>query len=450
MVSEVTISPKLRYLNCEPTIAYKMQKLILKLYDWAWGVAIPLLKRNPRLKDGYAARTLAAVPRGPFDIWIQAASAGEAYLAASLIKALPTNMKFDVLVTTNTRQGMEILEKVQGEQQLNVQLTFFPFDKPGIMDSAVLRFDPQVMVLLETELWPGLLSALHRHGCKILMINARMTPKSLKRYRLMPRFWKALAPHRVLAISGADADRFTELFGRETVSVMPNIKFDRVVLENLSTPNTPGLQQLLPQESDFLVMGSVRQEEEPEVTEILGKLIQRFPDLVIGIFPRHMHRLSAWKQYLGKTRKTWICRSEVKDGQIKPGTLVLWDTFGELNVAYSKATAVFVGGSLAPLGGQNFLEPLIHGVIPVIGPSWENFAWVGDSLFSQGLVRKVQNWEMAVAALSQLIETPPPKSKIQDRAAAYVKKQQGGTNQACRLILQTLTQNRAERRSYDR
>lgn len=404
---------------------------------------MPLLKLNPRLNDGYAARTLMVSPGGEVAIWVQAASAGEAYLAVSLIKSLPADRKLEILVSTNTRQGMEILEKAAAEinrqaPQLNIRLTFFPFDKPAIMDAAVRRFDPQVMVLLETELWPGLLSALHKYGRKILIINARMTPKSLNRYRMIPSLWKTLAPDRVLAISRADADRFAKLFGHETVAVMSNIKFDRVNLEDSSNAGTGRLHQLLPYKTDLLVLGSIRQEEESDVTKMIGKLNNRFPNLVIGIFPRHMHRLTAWKQRLDKIKKPWTHRSALSTEAVHPGTLVLWDTFGELNTAYANATAVFVGGSLAPLGGQNFLEPLIHGVIPVIGPSWENFTWVGEGLFTMGLVRKTRNWEMAAAELTELIETPPPRNQIQAMAAGYVKKRQGGTDQACRLIMQTL------------
>jgi len=426
-----------------------MQKFLFKLYDMGWRLIIPLLKLNRRLNEGYAARTLMVAPKGPVSIWIQAASAGEAYLAVSLINALPADGKFEILVSTNTRQGMEILEKAAAgiNRQmplLNIRLTFFPFDQPALMDSAVRRFDPKVMVLLETELWPGLLSALQKHGCKILIINARITQKSLNRYRMIPRLWKRLAPDRVLAITRADADRFAKLFGHENVEIMSNIKFDRVNLEDSSNTGTDRLYQLLPHKTDFLVLGSIRQQEESDVIKIIEKLSNRFPNLVIGIFPRHMHRLTAWERYLDKIKKPWTYRSALSTEAVYPGTLVLWDTFGELNSAYANATAVFVGGSLAPLGGQNFLEPLINGVIPVIGPSWENFTWVGKDVFTMGLVRKCRDWELAVAELTDLIENPPPKNRIQDTAAEYVKKRRGGTDQACRLIMQTLIHNQTE------
>jgi len=420
-----------------------MQKFLFELYNAGWRLARPLLKLNPRLKDGYAARTLHSPPPGPVDIWIQAASAGEAYLAETLIKALPASRPLDILVSTNTRQGMEILEKaikaLSGERpEYKIRHTYFPFDQPAIMDAAVRQIDPQLMVLLETELWPGLLSALHQYGRKTLIINARMTPKSLKRYQMIPDVWRELAPDRVLAISPADAERFAMLFSRDIVDVMPNIKFDRVQLDDSLSEKSTELSRLLPSDAVFLVLGSVRQEEEAAVTQIIDRLNQRFPDLVIGVFPRHMHRLPAWRQYLEERQNPWTCRSALTTEAVKPGVIVLWDTFGELNAAYARATAVFVGGSLAPLGGQNFLEPLIHGVIPVIGPSWENFAWIGENIFAKGVVQKTQDWETAAEALTRLLECPPPKEQIRARAADYVKNRQGGSEQAGRLIEQIL------------
>jgi 3-deoxy-D-manno-octulosonic-acid transferase len=154
-----------------------------------------------------------------------------------------------------------------------------------------------------------------------------------------------------------------------------------------------------------------------------------------------MHRLQAWQQYLEKMKTPWTCRSALTNEAVEAGTIVLWDAFGELNTAYARATAVFVGGSLAPLGGQNFLEPLIHGVVPVIGPSWENFAWVGEEVFNRGLVKRARNWETAAKELIRLTEQPPPKNLIRTMAADYVKKRRGGSEQAGRLLMQTLNEH---------
>ena len=102
--------------------------------------------------------------------------------------------------------------------------------------------------------------------------------------------------------------------------------------------------------------------------------------------------------------------------------------------AYRLAQSAFVGGSLAPLGGQNFLEAIISGVIPIIGPSWENFAWVGQGIINTGLLRVADNWRQTAALILQDLDTPCPRAPVIARAYQFIKKRQGGTEQACRAI----------------
>ena len=134
---------------------------------------------------------------------------------------------------------------------------------------------------------------------------------------------------------------------------------------------------------------------------------------------------------------SWVLKSET-DTPVPAGTIIVWDTFGELQKAYALSNAVFVGGSLAPLGGQNFLEPLIHGVVPVIGPSWENFAWVGKDIIRENLLQVKSDWKGVSDTLVKNLTDPPPRSKISRSALQYVKARQGGTEQACRLINDSL------------
>jgi 3-deoxy-D-manno-octulosonic-acid transferase len=123
---------------------------------------------------------------------------------------------------------------------------------------------------------------------------------------------------------------------------------------------------------------------------------------------------------------------------IAGGTVVLWDTFGELSLAYQSAAAAFVGGSLAPLGGQNFLEPLVCGIRPVIGPSWENFTWVGPEIIRPGLVRIAADWQAAADLLVQDLQSPLARETVQKTALAYIRERQGGTALVCRAINEML------------
>ena len=134
---------------------------------------------------------------------------------------------------------------------------------------------------------------------------------------------------------------------------------------------------------------------------------------------------------------SWVLRSDTKH-IVAPGTVILWDTLGELSLAYKISKAAFVGGSLVPLGGQNFLEAVTCGVIPVIGSSWENFAWVGSDIIDRGLLKIANNWEEVADTIVKGIVNPPSREAVRKSAVEYLKDRQGGTKIACRLIHQFL------------
>jgi 3-deoxy-D-manno-octulosonic-acid transferase len=150
-----------------------------------------------------------------------------------------------------------------------------------------------------------------------------------------------------------------------------------------------------------------------------------------------MHRIKYWENALDRLAIPWALRSKTEK-HVSCGTVILWDTFGELTLAYELSKAAFVGGSLAPLGGQNFLEALTCGVVPVIGPSWENFAWVGHEIVEQGLVRNAADWNEVADILVEGVKKSPSHEKVREAALRYVKDRQGGTIRACRLIAEFL------------
>jgi len=424
------------------------EKAFFLLYTLVWKIALPFLKFNHRLCIGYNERILKyTVPRA--DIWIQAASAGEAFLAEELVKRLRPGNPIKILLTTNTRQGMEIFEKIEKapfliNSNISICSAYFPFDMPRLMIDAVSKINPRVMILLETEIWPGLLSAVKAHECKLIIINGRLKQKNLNRYGIWPSLWKNLAPDSILAMSEKNVNRYKTLFGKAIVDSMKNIKFDRLNPEAFNSIRENALTDILPENRLFVVLGSVRQEEEPLIEKIIKDIHVRKPNAVIGLFPRHMHRIKHWQKRLTQLSLPWLLKSET-DAPVPAGTIIVWDTFGELQTAYALANAVFVGGSLAPLGGQNFLEPLIYGVVPVIGPSWENFAWVGERIVKENLLSVESDWKGVSDKLIKNLTDPIPRSRISRSAVQYVKDRQGGAEQACRLINGYLTKFESDR-----
>ncbi len=415
-----------------------LEKAALGFYDLAWSAAIPLLSKNKRLADGFAQRKLDR-RLAEADIWIQAASAGEAYLAQSILKMIEPPRPVHILVTSNTRQGLDIIRAaildIPEKKNITISAACFPFDSPRIMRKAVNQVSPDIMVLLESELWPGLLSALKESGSKILTINGRMTPKSLKHYKIWSSFWNSLAPDRILAISHEDAHRFGILFGKQRVRVVPNIKFDGINTENARGKVLESIKRFLPSEVPFLVLASIRKEEEALILKMIKTILEKQPKTVIGLFPRHMHRLCHLEKKLAASSLCWKLRSETNHPPA-PGTVLLWDKFGELAASYQLAKAAFVGGSLVDAGGQNFLEPLMCGIIPVTGPYWDNFYWVGRQIMDAGLVRMAGDWKQSANILIQMLQEPESRENVRKKALDYIGKRQGGTQEACKLICQ--------------
>lgn len=398
------------------------------LYTLLWCAAGPFLFLSPRMRQGWRQRLGLGRP-GPCDVWIQGASAGECAMVASLVGQIPDTR---VLATTCTSQGLGVLEKTGTP---GLQARMLPLDLPWLMGRTLDQAGPKVVVLLETEIWPGLLMACATRGIPVVVANGRMTARSLAGYLFLHPLLSHCAPAAVGAIATADARRFGLVFGPERVSVTGNIKFDRALdapfLERAENPLAP----LIPEDRPFLVLGSVREQEEGAALELVRMLLAGDPHCVVGLFPRHMHRLQSWQGLLTVAGIPWTRRSTLQ-GPAGPG-VVLWDAFGELAPAYALARRAFVGGSLARLGGQNFLEPLAQGVPPCVGPHTRNFDWVGGEIFESLVLRSPDVAELARTLLSPA----PPRAEVRGAALDYVRARQGASAASARLIVPFLTRS---------
>lgn len=309
-----------------------------KAYAWLWRLARPILKGNRRLADGWAERCVPDdwLSEG-VDLWIQAASGGEALLALELLRQ--TEKKNRVLITTWTRQGRDVLERgreaLQAEKPwLEVLIRFAPLDQPDIARRAVDLAKPKLLVLLETELWPGLMGACAEAGVPVHVYNGRMAKTSYEWYRVIRKSLRRLPLARVYAISRDDAERFARIFGADGANLhpvtlpllvnpvaefvgsdracdlriftMPNIKFDRAA--RAVEPPTPQAEQiaqlLVPQKAcpravgPVILLASVRNVEETLLAPQLKGIFHEIPDALVIIAPRHMHRVEAWAERL--------------------------------------------------------------------------------------------------------------------------------------------------------
>ncbi len=448
----------------------------LKAYGLLWKAARPYLARHKRLRDGFAQRLAPKDWARPADLWIQAASGGEAYLAWTLLRCAAKDLNAglpapSLLLTTCTEQGHQVLQRAAdwfaGATGLPApQVCFFPLDDPAIMRRALALAAPRAMLLLETELWPGLLTACRQAAVPVLLGNGRLTAKSLHHYKLLPQsWWEYLAPQSILAISKTDAARFVALFGPTRVKLMPNLKFESLLEEAAppmdlerffpARPTTapggdshggPGCgpgdtdgQHAKEPAAPVILFASVRKAELRPVIDALAGVRKALPRAVIVLAPRHLHHVPLWQkalaQLIGQGGQAGQAaggavqlRSQAQDSghAFAPGAVVIWDAFGELNGLYARADAVFVGGSLAPLGGQNFMEPLAQGVAPVIGPAWDNFAWAADLVAPDGPVQVAENPAEVAQYLARQAASPQNRAAVRQAFREAVLRHQGG------------------------
>lgn len=417
-----------------------LTRILLGAYNLAWLPALPMVYCAPRLREGFQQRLLRAAPEGFVDIWVQAASGGEAYLARELLLGLPRDAALTVLATTMTSQGLEVLEKAAEDARashpnLTVHTTYFPFDAPSLMDKAMQRFQPKVAVLLETELWPGFLAACKANDVPVVVVNARMNTSSLGGYLCAAGLLRDLAPDRVLAVGDEAARRYSLVFGADHVGTMENMKFDRVPTEApIPAPADSPVRAILDGPAPVAVFASVREQEETQVLRAIRHLNKQRPKTSIALFPRHMHRLDFWRESLYEAGLRLVMRSQL-DAPPPAGAVILWDAFGEMSSAFEFCKAAFVGGSLVPLGGQNFLEPLAHGVVPCIGPHWSNFAWIGRGIVEQGLAVEVDGPLVLAEQMAKMLARPRKREAVRAKAVAYVDSRRGGTRTAMDCIL---------------
>lgn len=418
-----------------------MIQIFRLFYNFLWCVATPVLFLATRYKHGWRQRLGLTIPQGPYDIWIQSASGGESYLSLELVRELSRQAqghKTRILLSSGTPQGIGVLQAgIKRYKIANVDVVYFPIDAPFVMERVFSSYQPRQVVIVETELWPALLMEAKRLEVPVHLVNGRMSEKSHRSYGKIHNFFRHYGPHSIYAISEGDFRRFQNICSTSKVHRMNNIKFDRLRLDGLETGENigreGGLRKLFPEQEKIIVLGSVRRQEEAQILELIERVLVAEQGVSIALFPKHESRALHLCKELKKLGLGAQLRSELH-GHAK---VVVWDSFGELTKAYHSADAVFVGGTLEKLGGQNFLEPLIAGVRPIIGPYYHNFLWVGEEVFEMGLVQQVTDSKELYSELLQAIHRPVADD-FTVRMKFYLQQKQGGTALVVTELLQAL------------
>ncbi len=423
-----------------------MEKLFFCLYSALWSLAIPLVKKHKRLKYGYEARLLDVdfnSPKGEKrPILIYAASGGEALLAQSFIKKFGEYGQIYYCFSW-TKEGVDIFNSfAKTDNRFDIRTFYTPFDKPSIILKALKEISPAYCYILETEIWFGLLSALKELKIPYSFVNARMTEKTFNNLKKVSWLLKAFPPKEVRALSQNDLKRFTQLFRLTTdtknLRVEENLKFESARdLLSLAMQNPIKTNSL---ELPTILFASIRDEEQEDILYCVEKLREVYPKLPIIICPKHLSSAEFWKKhilenaFLDKDKALSVSEDKLSVDDINHWLesaydFFVWDVFGQLRQLYGQADIVFVGGSLLPFGGQNFLEPIALGIKPYVGEFLDNFAWVFDKephLIDMGLVKQISTREELMQSLLSEIkafnreEVEIKKEEVQEKLKKWL------------------------------
>ena len=311
-------------------------------------------------------------------LWLHAVSVGEVNAAVPLVNALRRGRPdLRLLVTTITPTGSERVRALWG---YDVEHVYLPYDLPGAVGRFLAHYRPHLAMIMETELWPNLLFGCRDAGVPVYILNARLSERSLRGYRVLaPIVSRALRTvHTVAAQSMADGMRFMRL-GAVSGQVVEtgNLKFDVNVPDTLSAFAAECRAACAGR--PVWIAASTHADEEGPVVAIHRRLRERFPDLLLLWAPRHPERFRSAAELARSVGWAVATRSRARWPGPHDDVFVI-DTLGELMQFYACADIAFVGGSLQPVGGHNLLEPAAAGTPVVTGPHLHNFSEIARRL----------------------------------------------------------------------
>lgn len=370
-------------------------------------------------------------------LWIHAVSVGEVNAAEPLVKALKTAYPCaPLVVTTVTPTGSERVRQLFGDSVFHVYL---PYDLPFAVRRFLTRIRPRLAVIVETEIWPNLYFACRRVGIPLMIVNARLSERSMRGYRPMRGLVRSALScvAQISAQSRTDAARY-RLLGApsERVVVSGNLKFDMPVPEHASEQGRALRLQLGPLRPVWMA-ASTHEGEELAVLEAHLEVLKRLPDALLLLAPRHPDRFRMVEHLVRDLGFSVGTRSA--DGTPLPMHQVfVIDAMGELMPFYASADLAFVGGSLVPIGGHNVLEPAALSRPVVVGPHTFNFEDITEILVREGGAELVAHADRLGATVLRLLRDRPALERMGECAREVFESQRGAVQRVMGLIDLTL------------
>ena len=415
------------------------------LYTLLLWLALPVLilrlairaAKNKAYRDRWAERFGGGATGTPCDLWVHAVSVGEVNAATPLIRQLlQSHPALRIIVTTMTPTGAARVRDTFGEA---VQHRYAPYDYPLAIRRFLNRFQPGVLILMETEIWPNLIAGCARRGIAVAMANVRLSKKSARGYRLiLPLIGEALSHVSVVATQsdwdkknmvglGVNPDKIHSTGSTKfEIDMPPSVAEVALAVRRDWGPNRP-----------VIVAGSTHEGEEAILIEALQKLIPTYPDLLLVIAPRHPERFESVAKVIQRAGFRLSQRTHEK-GALDPGIHIqLANTMGELSTLYAAADIAVVGGSLIPIrgiGGHNILEPCAVGVPVVFGTNMGNFVEITRLTLAEKAGFQVGNEIQLLHILKQLLEDASLRASVGENGRSFIQRNLGATNRTLSLI----------------
>jgi len=399
---------------------------ICALLPWA---ALHLLwraRRQPEYLRHWGERfgVYPAVPPAP-TFWIHAVSVGETRAAQPLVAALKARYPgHRILLTHMTPTGRATSEALFGDM---VERVYLPYDTPWGVRRFLRHFRPEIGIVMETELWPNLIAACQEDGVPLLLVNARLSEKSARRYARFPNLTRAALQRlaAVAAIGEADAERLRRL-GAPEVNIHGNMKFD------IAPPDAlPDFCARLGGRPIFLC-ASTREGEEALILDAWKKVDGGKTALLV-VVPRHPQRFDEVARLVAARGFKLQRRS---DGAPVASDTQVWlgDSMGELFAYYAAADVAFVGGSLRDFGCQNLIEPCVVGTPALIGPSTFNFADAAREALAAGAALRIDGAAALVEQALALLADDAKRKAMGEAGRAFAARHRGATEKTLALI----------------
>ena len=396
---------------------------------WLRGLRDP--SRRERLADRWGRPAIRSDLNSAETIWVHAASVGEVQAGAGLVRRLlRQSSNSRIVMTTMTATGAARVTSLFGDR---VTHCFLPYDIPFAVRGFLVRAQPKLALILETELWPNLLRECRRQRLPVVIANARISPRTAARYRRFAALFKEelVGDVAIAAQTPDDAERFRQL-GATNVQVVGNVKFDIEIPDNV---RQAGVELLRLVGGRFVwVAGSTHEGEEVAALQAHRQLLAIVPTALLILAPRHPQRFDEVKKRLAQSGLSFVTRSS----GVAPTTAAIWliDTLGELLQCYAVCDAAFVGGSLVAVGGHNLLEPAAVGVPILAGPHLSSTQDSADLLIDAGALSIVRSADALADALIELSRDAQLRAGVGALGKQVVSENRGAEERVMLLVAQ--------------